>query len=476
MKRDAGPARGLESRFRPAAHWGAEFLAAGARLCAFAAGKSGPEQVRAFAGTYAEAEAFARAEGLAWEGLHAAVSHLPFKLEPLGPDSGSGEDESAAVAERARPQGLPAESMEAQEFQAGSGRVLALARADAVTGFAAGLPPSLRALWDLAPSPLALLPHLDAAKAVGHWAALWSEADYTHLLFFRGPELLAYAKPFAGHADAARDAEAFAREMKKSLVYHFGSRFQGASLDGLQVWNDGPAGQVGAALAGLGIPRFQPDWGPLAALPPEFRVAAALALRAARGDEASGSFAIAHPAAAHARRTWRERARRLVRAGVPVAAFMALIAGLLAGSAIAFRLVVQAKAKDWSSELGRWEAFQQRKAEVERELGGMREILERRTASHAALQQASARIPAETWLERWEIESAAGKRASQRLEGFALSEARVPELLSGLERSGTGGAWKLKSTERVKGETVRQKTGIEANRRDLVRFQIGTAQ
>lgn len=477
----SGPGAGLEARFRPSAHWGAEFLSAGVRLCAMGRGDGGdgegkPGEVRTFTGTYAEADAFASAEGLAHEGLHAAVSHLPFKLESMPPAAEGSEEDPAAYAERVRPQGLPAESLDIQEFEMEGGRILALMRADALQGFAAGLPASLGAIWDLAPTPIALLPHVDAALARGNWAALWAEADFLHVLFFRDAGLLAYAKLFSGWEEAGREPIAFARELKKALVYHFGSRFAGASLDGLQVWNDGPAEPIAASLKGLGIPQFRPDWGPLAAVPPAFRAAAALALRAARGDEASGSFAITHPAAAYSRRQWMGRAGKVARVGALALAGLALVVALFAVSAAVLRFTVQAKARAWSADLGRWDALQKRKAEVERDLGGMQGILSRRTAAFAVLQDAAARVPAEAWLETWELESKGGKRYTQRLEGYALSEARVPEFLANLEKTGTSGSWKLKSTERIKGETVEQKTGIKANHKDLVRFQVGTAQ
>jgi hypothetical protein len=79
-------------------------------------------------------------------------------------------------------------------------------------------------------------------------------------------------------------------------------------------------------------------------------------------------------------------------------------------------------------------------------------------------------------LETWELESANGRRFTHRLEGYSLEEARVPEFLANLEKSGRLSSVKLKSTERIKGETVEEKTHIQANRKDLVRFQIGASE
>ncbi|MDB5050699.1 MAG: hypothetical protein JWO30_3770, partial [Fibrobacteres bacterium] len=44
------------------------------------------------------------------------------------------------------------------------------------------------------------------------------------------------------------------------------------------------------------------------------------------------------------------------------------------------------------------------------------------------------------------------------------------------EKSGRLGSVKLKSTERIKGGTVEEKTHIQANKKDLVRFQIGATE
>ncbi len=471
-----GPGARLEARFRPSLHWGAEFLAHEARLCAFGHKDGKLTLIHAFAGPYPEAEAFAASHGLAYEGLHAAISHLPFKLEAIGPAPEGGEEDLQPLADQAKPQGMPADAMESQVFPAPEdGRCLALARHDAVRGFAGGLPAPLAALWDLQPSPTALLLHVDSARAQGHWAALMAESDSLHLLFFREGNFLAYAKLFSGWEAASQDAPGFARELKKALVYHFGSRYSGASLSALQIWRDGPADQVAAALKGLGIPQFEPDWGPIAGVPPMQRVAAALAWRAWQDDGPAASFDVDNPSAAQAKRVWMGRTGKLARFGVLAIVVIAFAAALLATSAAALRWTVAAKERAWSGELRRWEAFQNRKREVEAELEGMHGIFTHRTAAYAAMQDVAAKLPQETWLESWELESKGGARIAQHLEGYCLSEARVPELLANLEKTGPRGAMKLKSTEKVKAESVEQKTGIQANRKDLVRFQIGTS-
>jgi len=488
VKKDPGLGSRLEGRFRPALYWGAEFLAHSVRLCGFGIKDGKPLVLQTFEGTYAEAEAFAIEHGLAYEGLRAAVSHLPFKIEPLetmaeGFASASGAASSASSEEdiqpqidRIRPPGLPPEAADAQAFHLGEDRYLLLAREDAVRGFVEKLSSSLGALWSLETPPSALLPFLDSQRALGHWTALLAEAEYVHVLFFRESAPIAYAKIFTG-CDAARaDAAAFCTEMKKALVYHFGSRFSGASLEAIQVWRDGAGGEVGAALKALGIPQFTPDWGPLAGVPEPFRVAAALALQAMQERESVVSFAVPAPAAAESLKLWRKRTGVLARAGYLAMCAAAIGVSMLVVSAVALHWTVATKARSWSGELQRWSDFQKQKAAVETQLAGMKGLISHRTDAYAGMQRIAGLLPPEVWLESWELENLAGRRFNHRLEGYALAEGRVPEFLSGLEKAGRFGSVKLKSTERIKGETVEEKTKIQANRKDLVRFQIGASE
>jgi Tfp pilus assembly protein PilN len=387
-------------------------------------------------------------------------------------EEGAEEATQGQAMERARPQGLPAEAFESHVFEVGEGGCLALAREDAIQGFLKGIPPALAGLWDLAPSPLALFPFLRSGSPASAWAALVGESDSLHILFFRGDDFLAYAKLFSGWEDAGRDAAAYARELKKALVYHFGGRFAAEALTLLRIGRDGPGGEIASSLKGLGIPMSGPDWGILSGIPPDFRLAAALAW-SGREQEAA-SFSGSSPAAALAERGWMLRAGKLARYGVPALGALALAVALLGAAALGLRWTVEAKAKSWSGELRRWDEFQRRRSTVEAELNGMQGLLSRRTAVYADLQRIAPRLPAETWLEAWEAECS-GSRCQYRLEGFAASEARVPEFLSALGRSGATGPLRLKATEKIKAEAVEQKTGIAANRRELVRFQLGSA-
>lgn len=480
MKRGLG-AR-LEASFRPRVHWGAEFLADRVRICGLK-GESGKVAVAAtFEGPYAEADAFARSRGLAFEGLHAAVSHLPFKLEALDPLAAGAEDDTLAQAERLKPTGLGMDALDIHGFAWGGGRGLVLAREDAVRGFADRLPDSLAALWELAPSPLALLPHALAGDGgdggeAGRWAALLVEESHTHVLFLRGNVPEAYAKAFTGLEEARQDPSSFAREMKKVLVYHYGSRFPGASLEAFSLWSDGPEGEAASALAGLDLPRADPAWAPgLAGVPAPFKTAGAMALAGLQGGsegaESLVSFTVPRPQAAQGRRLWMRRAGQLARTGYQVAAVGAVAAVLMAASALAFRVVVEAKARTWSGELRKWDQFQKRRVTVERQLAGLQGLLSRRTEGYASLQRIAAALPAEVWLEEWEAEAGAGGRYVHRLTGYSLAEDRVPLFLAALEDGKRFRSVKLKTTERIKGEAIEKETGIAANRKDLIRFQV----
>jgi Tfp pilus assembly protein PilN len=376
-----------------------------------------------------------------------------------------------------RPQGIPLEAFELQAFFQGGERHLVMAREDALHGFLESLPPSLASLWTLEAGPLALLPSAGFPDKQEWTAALMVDAEATHLLFFRYRILAAYAKSFSGWEEARNHPEVFRREMKKALVYHLASRFPDASLASLQIWRDGPGGEAAAVLSALGIPQATPAWpDALASVPELYRVAAAVAMQGLEDRESPMSFSVPRPVLAENHRLWRGRAGSLAKTGYQVLVAAGFGVVLLALSALALHWTVAAKARTWSGELGKWDEYQKRKASVEAELGGMQEMLARRTTAYASMQAIGATLPPEVWLETWEVESGAGHGLVHRLNGLSLAENRIPEFLANLEKTRQFASVKLKSTERLKGETVEQKTGIQANRKDLVRYQIGVAE
>ncbi|MDQ3003678.1 MAG: PilN domain-containing protein [Fibrobacterota bacterium] len=470
----------LEARFRPSAHWGAEFLADGVRLCALAEVDGKVTVIHSFQGGFPEAEAFATTHGLASEGFHASVSHVPFKIEALGGNSrgaeGSEED-PAAYLDQFRPHGLPGETFESHFLFQGNERLLVLGRESAFKAFRENLPAPLQSLWSLGAGPLPLLPFLESTGGPNRWAAIWAEARYSHLLIFRNGALAAYAKVFSGWEDASEDPVLFAREMKKALVYHYASRFPDAALEAVHVWYGGPESEAASALSPLGISQVTPDWSePLQSLPGEMRVAGALGLQALRGSDSQFSFSLPPPEGAESHRKWLGKAGQLARVGSYMIGLMAAGVVVLGLCASGLHWAVEAKSRTWSQELGKWDEFQKSKAAVEKEMGGMEGLLVRRSESYVGIQEIAKLVPPEVWLESWELESGRGKGISHMLKGLSLSESHIPEFLANLEKSGRFSVVKLKSTERIKGETVELKTGIAANHRDIVQFQIGVTQ
>ena len=469
----------LEASFRPSVHWGAEFLADRVRICGLKEAEGKILLADSFDGPLAEAETFARSHGLAYAGIHAAVSHLPFKLEALEPLATGADDDIVAQAGRFKPPGLTMDSLELHGFGLGEERFLVMAREDAVRGFVEHLPAALAGLWDLTPSPLALLSQADPAAAAAptpiadRMAALIVEEAYTHILFLRGGYPEAYAKAFTGCEEARRDPAAFSREMKKILVYHHGSKFPGASIEAYSIWRDGTEGEAAAALARLDLPCRPPTVIPgLEAVPASLQVAGALALQGLRGTESLVSFSVPRPQLPQSHRVWMRRAGLLARSGYHVSAVVAALALLLMASAAIFRKVVETKAVTWSGELQKWDQFQDRRATVEGRLEKLQGLLGRRTQGYASLQRIASLLPQEVWLEEWEAESGADGKYVHRLTGYSLAEARVPQFLARLEDGKGFQSVKLKSTEKIKGEKVEKETGIQANRKDLIRFQM----
>jgi hypothetical protein len=467
----------LDARFQPSQFWGAEFLANRVRLGCFELKAQKPVLLHTFEGTYPEAEAFAVKYKIRLLGLHAAVSHLPFKVHPLGSGSEAGDQDITPVADRLRPQGLPLTAFDMQTLLQGNERHIVLAREDSLRGVLEAIPTSLSSLETLDAAPLALLSSFDLSQARGGRVALMLEADYCHLVLIQDGILKAYAKVFSGWEEAQAQPEIFEKEINKSLVYHFNSRFPDIELSTIEVWKDGPKGELALTLKSLGLAQCLPNWHPLLVNVPEaFRVAAVMAMRGFSEDVNAFSFSIPLPREVYQRRVWQRRTGTLVKTGSLILMGSAFGVALLVMAALALRWTVVSKAKTWSGELSKWDEYQKRKVSVETQFGEMRDMLSHRTLGYSSIQNISACLPPEVWLDSWEMESEPGHGLVHRLAGFSLTEARIPEFLSNLEKVKNLGTVKLKSTERVKGESVEQKTSIQANRKDLVRYQIGISE
>jgi Tfp pilus assembly protein PilN len=188
------------------------------------------------------------------------------------------------------------------------------------------------------------------------------------------------------------------------------------------------------------------------------------------------SFSIPRPVGAEARRLWMRRTGILARFGYHVSAGAAIGVVLLVLSAVGLRWTVETKVHAWSGELKRWDEFQKRKASVVAQLDGMTGLLSRRTEGYADLQRISSLLPSDLWLQSWEMDGRGGTGFTHRISGYSPIEARVPEFLANLEKTRKFASVKLKSTERIKGEAVEQKTGIQANRKDLIHFEMGVVR
>lgn len=457
--------------FRPSVHWGAEFLANRVRIIGLTE-KSGQVTVFAFFdGSYAEAEGFANTHGLAFQGLHTAVSHLPFKFEIL--DSGVSQEEVSANAERLKPVGLPLEAWEYQEIFFAGEKYLALLREDVLKSFTERLPSSLASLWNLSLSPLALLPLATPSDIPNRVAALIVESEETHVLFLRGGIPEAYAKVFTGYEEARRNPALFLREMKKALVYHYGGKFPGDALESFCLWNKDSGGELSTLLSTLGLTESILSWPfPAKLWPSQFQVAGALAWQAMRPADPLLSLSIPIPREAQNHRQWLGRTGTLARFGFRAMAVLALLALVLSLAVATFGWRVKSKAQAWSGQLQKWDEFQKLRSSTELELLGLQGLLERRTESNTALRKIAGLLPPEVWLEEWTLESSSKGRFIHQITGYSFSEGRVPEFLSKLEFGKQFASVKLKSTERIQGEYVEKKTGIKANHKDLIRFQM----
>jgi Tfp pilus assembly protein PilN len=471
MKRRLG--EGLSASFQPSVHWGAEFLQDRIRLCGIR--RNTLKLTETFEGTYEAAADFARARGLAFEGLHAAISHLPFRWKCLGPDSP--DLDTASQVQRLKPIGLPTESLEVHEFTFRDFRYALLLREDALRGFLESLPSDLASLWNLVPSPWVLAQAEKRDSLPERWAALLPGATDTHLLYFRRDIPEAQAKMFYGWEQARANAETFRAEIKKALLYHYGAKYPGSSLEAITLWGDSQENEIASILRDEGYAvrsaSFPP---PLELIPRPFKVAAAMALQAAQSESPPFSFWVPEPRLAKQQSTWMRRSRQLALAGSRIAMGMAAISMVALVAAMALKFTVNAKATAWSGELQKWEQFQASRFSVERDVQAVGGIFEKRTTVYLPLQKISAQLPSDMWLSEWEVEpdqAVAGRSTFvHRLTGYSLVEDRVSQFLANLEGTKAFHSVKLKTTELVKGDAVEKKTLISANRKDLVRFQV----
>ncbi len=175
---------------------------------------------------------------------------------------------------------------------------------------------------------------------------------------------------------------------------------------------------------------------------------------------------------AASRRLWKKRTGVLARAVFHAVWMLAFTAGAMALAAEILHRMNQADTQRYAADLNKWKSVQAMRTEAEDEMNRLRSALTQRSRVASSLVQVASQLPDSLWLEEWELEWGRGGRLEHRLSGYALAESRVPEFLGSLERKKAWRLAKLRSTERVKGETVEKKTGIQANRMDLVRFQV----
>ncbi len=457
----------------PIRQWGIEFLAHEVRICGFRKDEEGWILDKSFAGSRVDAEAFAQSQDLVNQGVYAAVSTIPYKIIALESDLGS-EDDLLPLVERVKPLGLATGMLDYFEGSHAGKRLLVLAREHAVAGFRETLPEDLKSLWELIPSPLALLPFIDLTQTPDRLAALLPEDQYVHILFFSGRMLESYVKVFVPLEKLHSDPAGYTREIKKALVYHYGARFLGTPLEALQIWKDSPDQAMAKALQGLAIPLVKPVWKKeLNSVTDSLRVSAAMALR--HTVEAYGSFTLPPNLRAESSRLWKSRTTRLLRWGTLTLLGAGTIVGMLTLAGLGMRMMVEMKSHTWASELGKWDTFRKNKVTVETRLGNMQGLLFNRTLDYAGLQRIAALMPTEMWMESWEIEAQSSGQLEHRLVGYAMQESRITEFLSKLEKSHFL-AVKLKSTEHMPGDKVQKKTGIPANRKDLTRFQLNLSE
>ncbi len=459
--------------FMPRIVWGAEWTSQEIHLVGV--DYKTKKFVRHFKGDFNEAAAFAQAQGLTYEGFYGAVSHLPFKW--VFQNEIENSEEGRRIAEEAsRPQGIRRDELESLTFAEIECHALLWFRADSLEAFTKSLPQSLATLSELVPSPLLLNQALDFQKCNDSFLILLPEIDYTHLLMYRDKMLLAHSRIPYGLNTINESPILMAKEIQKALLHwneHWKNQRENLQVTSVYLWKNHAACDWEKILAPLGlIVENAACIKTLSTLPEEFRLAGLQALNHAQGQISAISLGSWNEELVAKRRKWLQHAGFLCRANYWILLFFGGSVALMFALSLALQISVKVSHKKWNHELKEWNVLQKHKQNVEQELQKLSEVLSLRNSSAKSLQQVTSALPAGVWLESWDLESGEKSGFIHHLSGYALDEAKVSELLAHLEKQNHFSEVKLKSTEAMAAEKVVQKTGIKANHRDLVYFQM----
>jgi Tfp pilus assembly protein PilN len=276
-------------------------------------------------------------------------------------------------------------------------------------------------------------------------------------------------------------------ELKKVLVYHWQSKLMGPALEEIFVLQSIRDITIESSDQHIGFGTISQNLLPFTSFPlplsePYYRVAASMAMMSfneSRGDsdEINGfSFSSLNAALPGSRRNWLDRSRILSRFSIAAVLLFVLTVTSLFISAKALSFFISSDREKFADDISKLEEVRRKKDETAGNIMKVSRVLRERSAVSGDMQLIASSLPDELWLSEWEVSRAEGRSYDHGLSGYCFSESRVSTFLSNLEKTGSFASVRLKSTELVKGDIVRRKTGLKANYRDLIHFRLAVSQ
>ena len=463
--------------------WGAEFTEDHVRLvCLQSAGS--PKVTKSFKGTYKEALKFAGDNALEFKGVRAAVSHLPFKTTHFPGEALESPEALEEAENKSRPPGLTGEDMIEEWVPVSKSSLLLQMREGHLQHFLKDLPKELGTLSWAAPSPFAYHRLFGATMGkmadVRHGAgpisraALVVESDYTHVMFYIDGEVRLCLKLFMGYEQVRDVPDQYLVELKKALAYYWQTKVMGSAITEVVLFKDGPEGEVLKALQeGLDVPVRIPE-------PPAFvngldrSLYGALGMALSENEDEPPPYSVGSRNASQvsSRRLWLRHSRTLAKALGVYLLVSLLVLGLMASASGVMHLVFKDDKKEGAEAARGLAQLVSQRTLLEGEIKQVQGMLANRTRLTEKMQAIQQQIPAKMWLSSFVSEKKEGGGFTFRIGGYCFEESSISKFMQGLEKLSGTQSVQLKSTELVPAKTVQEITGLKANLRDLVQFQL----
>ncbi len=465
--------RRLPELFEPQIRCGIDINESKATLCLAKCVSGQWTVVKQFTGDHGSAQAWAKKNGVSDSGLHGIISQIPFRIDVIEGVNSEEELSPEALENETTIPGTKAEDFEHLLIQWRHQSLSVQYRKDLMEHWVEQLV-SFGSFWKLQWAPLMVL----------HWAA-WTgikepgvyihlEEKQYHLLFFDLNGLLAYSRistNLSQDSDEMSHILSLGAELSKALLYFWEAHLSQEKMKSIYLLE--PDERIKQAIQHSGIDISivtMPAKAKFSMVPrPLLGTIAALDI----GPDETLDCSLSNPGLGTLQRNllWRQRCARLTQTLSIACLSVTLLLCLLVISGLGMQLLLKYSQNRSAEQLQRALKVRQTMGSLQNDLERFRPIVEKRSTIAKELQNGSESAPEGLWLEKWSLESSE-KGAEQVMQGYAFETQQIQNFLKSLETEGNYSQVILKSTETVAGPWVQEKTGLAANRKDLIHFQI----